>query len=204
MSIIPIRKFAIILMAALATKVGGPLAADRAASRQDADQMRRKILLIGQNGLSSRPAARRTPVSEGEVNAFLAFDAKEQLPQGVVDPYVGILGDGRLSGRATVDLDAVRRDRSSGSYFDPLSYLTGRLPVSAIGVLHSKNGVGQFDLESAEISGITVPKPVLQQLLTYYSRTKENPDGISLDEPFELPAKIRHIEVGKGQAIVVQ
>jgi hypothetical protein len=45
---------------------------------------------------------------------------------------------------------------------------------------------------------------VLQELVSYYSRTAEDPRGIDLDEPFELPAGIRQIEVGQGQAVVVQ
>ena len=35
---------------------------------------------------------------------------------------------------------------------------------------------------------MTIPKTVLQELLSYYSRTTENPDGINMDDPFELPA----------------
>ena len=45
---------------------------------------------------------------------------------------------------------------------------------------------------------MTVPKTVLQELVSYYSRTPENPDGINMDDPFELPARIREIRVGTG------
>ena len=44
----------------------------------------------------------------------------------------------------------------------------------------------------------------LQQLLSHYSRTDKNPDGVSLDEAFPLPARIRQIEVGQGQAVIIQ
>jgi hypothetical protein len=59
-------------------------------------------------------------------------------------------------------------------------------------------------LESAEISGIPVPKTVLQQVVSYYSRSAQNPSGVNLDDAFELPARIREIRVQPGQAIVVQ
>ena len=49
-----------------------------------------------------------------------------------------------------------------------------------------------------------VPKAVLQELLGYYSRTPEDPDGINMDDPFELPSRIREIRVGTGTATVVQ
>ena len=59
-------------------------------------------------------------------------------------------------------------------------------------------------LESATISGVPVPKTVLQQVVSYYSRTPEDPDGIGLDDAFELPAQIQEIRVQPGQAVVVQ
>jgi hypothetical protein len=82
--------------------------------------------------------------------------------------------------------------------------MTGKLPLTAAGLLITQNGVGRFQLESVEISGISVPKSLLQELLSYYSKTPENPSGISIDDPFELPAKIKEIKVGRGEALVVQ
>jgi hypothetical protein len=51
---------------------------------------------------------------------------------------------------------------------------------------------------------VTVPKAVLQELLTFYSKSPENPAGISMEAPFELPARIREIRVGAGTSTVVQ
>jgi hypothetical protein len=45
---------------------------------------------------------------------------------------------------------------------------------------------------------------VLQELLSLYSRSPERPRGVSLDDPFPLPANIRQIDVGRGEAVVVQ
>ena len=108
-----------------------------------------------------------------------------------------------MSGRAIVDLDRVRTSRQRG-WLDPASYLMGKLPVTATGILHTQNGLGRFELETATVGGIAVPKVVLQELLSYYSRTPEDPDGLNLDDTFELPAKIREIQVGKAVAYVVQ
>jgi hypothetical protein len=85
-----------------------------------------------------------------------------------------------------------------------MNYLTGRLPVTATGVLKTSNGVGRFELESAHVSSIPIPKMLLQEIVSYYSRTPDNPSGISLDDPFALPARIREIQVERGQAIIVQ
>jgi len=171
--------------------------------RRDADRLQQKIDLIAERGLIPRQAPLRTIVTETEINSYLAVYGRTQLPAGVVDPHVGILGPDRISGRAMIDLDAVRR-ASSGSWFDPASYLTGRLPVTAQGVLRTGNGVARFQLESAQLAGITIPKTILQQIITHYSQSPDYPRGINLDDPFPLPAGIRQIDMRRGSAVVVQ
>jgi len=85
-----------------------------------------------------------------------------------------------------------------------LSYASGRLPVTAAGVLTTSNGVGRFAFESATLASVPVPKALLQEIVSYYSRSRETPAGISLDDPFPLPARIREIQVESGRAIVIQ
>lgn len=175
-------------------------------TRQAADQFAAKLLRIAVQGQSRAPAGgagRMTQVSDDELNAYLRHHAQDQLPAGVVEPTITALGDGRVGGRVLVDLDAVRAQRPRG-WLDPLGYLTGRLPLTATGTLATKEGVGRFTLESAELAGVSVPRTLIQELLTFYSKTPENPAGIDMDEPFELPANIREIRVGKAQATIVQ
>ncbi|MGE5245460.1 MAG: hypothetical protein ACM3SQ_14645 [Betaproteobacteria bacterium] len=186
---------------ALATAI---VDADVRGSKQDAEQLRQKLATITQYlpGRAARP--HRTTISEQELNAYLAYDARPELPAGVIDPAITILGTGRVAARAVVDLDAVRRQKNPTSAFDPASYLTGRLPVTVAGVLRTNNGIGQFTLESATIGGVPVPKPLLQEIVSYYSRSPDMPNGVSLDNPFALPAHIREIQVERGQAVIVQ
>ena len=56
----------------------------------------------------------------------------------------------------------------------------------------------------AGVAGVPIPKVVLQEIVSHYSRSPEKPQGIGLDDPFLLPANIREIQVGLGQAIIVQ
>jgi hypothetical protein len=143
-------------------------------------------------------------VTEDELNSWFMYRSRPLLPQGVADPRITIVGNGKLMGTVTVDLEAIGKKKSTGGTFDPWSLLGGRVPVNVTGVLTAKDGRGQFNLQQADISGIPVPMSVLQELVSYYSRTAENPDGVRLDDQFELPAKIRQIEVGQAQAVVVQ
>ena len=173
-------------------------------SKHDADVLRQKVATINSHAESGATTAKRTTITENEVNAYLTYESKEQLPAGVVEPSVAIIGSGRVSGRAVVDLDAVRKSKASTSILDPVNYLTGRLPVTATGTLTTQNGIGRFQLESAAVGSVPIPKILLQEIVSYYSKSGDKPAGIGLDDPFALPARIREIQVERGQAIIVQ
>ena len=172
-------------------------------SRADADAFHTKLVQIATNGLAEKPTARRITVLEREVNAYLGVHAKPTLPAGVVDPVIRILPDGRLTGTATVDLDAVRSQKER-SVLSPWTLLRGTVPVEAVGTLRTSNGVGAFTLESATLGGVPVPKAILQELVSYYSRSESQPDGVDFEAPFRLPSRIREITTRQGQALVVQ
>ena len=177
-------------------------------TRADSTSMRQKVerIVETERTVAQRkaPAGLTTPLTQREVNSYLRYDLAPQVPVGITEPVITILGEGRLLGEAVVDLDAVSRANPPKGFFDPMRLLTGRLPVRVQGVLVTSRGTGQFTLESATISGVPVPKTVLQTLVSHYSRSPENPDGIGLDDPFALPAAIREIRVEPGRALVVQ
>jgi hypothetical protein len=177
-------------------------------SRQSAEDFSEKVALIQRQGeatTSQSVGARRTRLTEDELNSWFMYRAQPVLPDGVSQPQVTIVGEGRLAGQATIDLDAVSKRRSSGGgAFDPLSLIGGKVPISVSGILHTRDGQARFEVQRAEMSGIPVPVTVLQEVLTYYSRSDERPQGVRLDDVFSLPANIRQIEVGQGQAVIVQ
>lgn len=175
----------------------------RAGGPADARRFHEKIDRILRQADEPAPAPRRTVITEPEVNAYLAGDARTHLPPSVTRPLVMLLGEGRLSASAVVDLDVVRL-RSSGGWLDPAAWLSGRLPVSAVGVVTSAQGSVRLRVERVEIGGMPVPPALLQELVSVYTRSAEAPRGVRLDEPFALPAAIERIEVERGHAVVVQ
>ena len=193
-----------VLFAALIT--AGVVASVAAAnvSREQAAAFQKKLDQILLNAEKQTDASRETVVTEDEVNSYLRFSAGDQIPTGVTDPSITARGQGRLHGRAIVDLDVVRRKNSGGGWFDPRSYLTGRLPVTATGTLETDRGRGKFTLENATISGLPIPKAFLQELLSYYSRSDDYPNGVNMDDPFDLPAAIQRIDVHVGRATIIQ
>jgi hypothetical protein len=198
----PATSTVVVCALGLASIVG--LRADVRASKRDAALLKQKVATITDRAAKPSKIARRITITESEVNSYLVYEARDQIPVGVVDPSIIVLGPGRLSARAVVDLDAVRKQKAPTSLLDPMNYLMGRLAVTAVGTLRTANGVGRIELESSSVGSIPIPKMLLQEIVSYYSRSAEKPAGISLDDPFPLPSRIREIQVERGQAIIVQ
>jgi hypothetical protein len=176
-----------------------------AVSKQQADLFSQKLAqIVVQGDAAQKAGTRRTPVSESELNSWFTYSAKPLLPAGVSDPRITMIGNGKVTGQAIVDLDAIAKKKASGGTFDIWNLVGGKVPVNVAGTLRTKDGIGSFDLESADVSGLPLPKSFLQEVVSYYSRTADHPQGVKIDDPFALPASIRQIDVGAGQAVIVQ
>ena len=187
----------------VALTIAGSTAAD-VLTPQLADAFEKKIVLVQKIADQDSGKPRTTAFSQAETNSYLKYKAGDLLPTGLMQPELTIIGAGRVSGKAVVDLDVVRQKQSSGGWFDPTSYLTGKLPVTAIGKIVTWDGKGKFELERAEISGLTIPKSFLGQMVNFFTRTADNPKGSSIDDVFELPADIQRIDVDASRWTVHQ
>jgi hypothetical protein len=189
------------LLAALA--IAGSTAPD-VLTPQLADAFEKKIVLVQKIADQDSGKPRATAFSQAETNSYLKYKAGDLLPTGLMQPELTIIGEGRVSGKAVVDLDVVRQKQSSGGWFDPTTYLTGKLPVTASGKIVTWDGKGRFELERAEVSGLPIPKSFLGQMVNFFTRTADNPKGSSIDDVFELPAEIRRIDVDANRWTVHQ
>ena len=145
----------------------------------------------------------RTTFTDAELNAWLAGSGKATLPAGLVGPRVTFTGPGKLTVRGVVDLDAVRKSHERG-WLDPFAYLNGFMEIEMVGSLTGQAGEGVFDVESASLNNVPVPKVLLQELITFYSKSPEFPNGVTLAKPFPLPAGVRDLTIQRGSATVVQ
>jgi hypothetical protein len=168
-------------------------------SRPQADSFAKKLAIIKQHAEDAPKSPRRTTVTEGELNSWFVYRAPTLLPAGVKDPRVTVVGNGKLVGVVTVDLDDVGKSKS-GAW----NVLGGRVPISLSGILRTKDGRGQFELQSADVSGVPVPRFLVQEILSHYTKDDDRPNGVRLDDPFTLPASIKQIDVGPGQAVILQ
>ena len=191
------------LLATLAI-AGSLVTAADVLTPQLADAFEKKIVLVQKQAEQESAKPRSTAFTQAETNSYLKYKSGDLLPTGLTQPELTMIGGGRVSGRAVVDLDVVRQKQSSGGWFDPTSYLTGKLPVTAVGKIVTWDGNAKFELERAEVSGVSIPKSFLAQLVNYFTRTADNPKGSSIDDTFELPAEIRRIDVEASRWTVHQ
>ena len=174
-------------------------------NKRDADNFDRKLTAVLDYGARTPPPSRplRTSITEAEINAYLKYQGAAQLPVGVVNPNISIHDATRVSGFATVDLDAVRRSKER-AWSDPLGWVSGSLEVRVAGKLRASNGSGTFELESATLGGVPIPKAFLQEVVYHYTRTPESPAGFNLDQQFTFPQRIRQVDLQRGSAVIVQ
>jgi len=196
-----------IVLSLCAILSGTPAAADQELTQREADIMAGKVSAIlerGEIASTKNAAPLRTVFIEREVNAFFKFYGPSFMPTGVKNTLLAIEEGGRVRARAIADLDAVRLSQPRG-WFDPAAYLLrGQLEVTAVGVLTTANGKGTFLIENTTLGGVSIPKSLLQTLVSHYTKTPEQPEGFNLDKPFDLPSKIRAVETKRGSATIVQ
>ena len=184
--------------------VTGSVVTAAALTKPLSDAFAKRIILVQKMAGEKSPKDRATAFTQDETNSYLKFGAGDLLPVGLTQPEIIMMAQGKVTGNAIVDLDVVRQKSGSGSWFDPTSYLTGKLPVTASGRIVTGDGKGKFELDSAEISGVPIPKSFLAQMVNFFTRTADNPRGSSIDDTFVLPAEIKRIDVEPGRFVLHQ
>lgn len=174
-----------------------------ALTPKDGARLEQKLSTILGHADTESPEATSTLLLEPEINAFLRFQGASQLPTGITTPTLRIRDAELISAEAVIDLDLIRQQRTRG-WLDPLQYLAGRLRVTASGTVRSGGGVAQVDIQSVTVADIPVPVQVLYELVRYFTRTPDHPDGTRLDAPIPLPYRISELQLSPGQAIIVQ
>ena len=150
-----------------------------------------------------RGGERLVIITERAANGFLRFQGADRLPPGLTAPELRMAAGGRLTVTATVDLDAVREQQSPGR-FNPLRYLSGSLPVTAVGSVRSARRTITIDIESAQVGSLSVPATLVAELVRIYTRSDQYPDGIDVSEPIPLPNGIDAVRVEPRRTVIVQ
>ena len=181
-----------------------PAQADGPLTAADGRQLEAALARILLNAAIPRGGReRRVVITERAVNGFLRFQGADDLPPGLTGPELRMQAGGRLRVTAVVDLDAVREQQSPGR-FNPLRFLGGRLPVTAVGIVRSAGRTLTLDIESAQVGSLPVPATLVAELVRIYTRSDRYPDGIDVSEPIPLPSGIDAVHVERQRMVVVQ
>jgi hypothetical protein len=192
--------------------VGGTLAVNAGCSSVDSkpstvdqrEQLKEKVDQVVANGKLDPVPAKTTRFTEAELNSILHSQIVDWIPNGLSEPQVRLLGNDRFSLRVLVDIDEFKRRRKRAQSAGPLNFLSGKMPALVRGDLITGDGKGQFKLQSTEVNGIPLPRDLALELLSTRTKTRRNPDGFDIQKPFDLPAKIRQLQINPGEMVVIQ
>jgi hypothetical protein len=174
--------------------------------RAEADAAMKKFERIAAAAETPRPADApplETTLTEREINSYLELEGPSFLPEGIASPRFTLGDGGRVRARAIIDLDVWGSGRER-SLFDPLSFLTGDVEVIATGRIETRDGNGVVRYDSVTVGGISVPKVLAQELVRFYTRSPDFPDGITFDQPYPLPEGVRAVSVVSSEATLTQ
>ena len=174
------------------------------ATIDERGKLKEKIDQVIANGALDPVPAKSTGFTEAEINTILNSFAGEWIPNGISEPQLRLLGNGRISLRVIVDIDEFKRRRRRPGGAGPLNFFSGKMPALVRGDLLTGDGKGQFRLQSTEVNKIPLPRDLALELLSTHSKTRRNPDGFDLEKPFDLPANIRQLHIVPAAIVVIQ
>lgn len=148
------------------------------------------------------PADPNVVVRERELNSYLNLTLASQLPPGVTELMVRIERD-RVSAKGMVDLDRLPvKQAAGGSPFNPISFLSGRVPVELRGRLTTEDGFGTFQPEDIRLATIPIPASVVAQAVAQSTRSSENPQGFDILSPFRLPYGAKSVKLRPAKILL--
>jgi len=194
----------LLLGGVLSTNLGCSSIETKPARVDQQEQLKEKVDQVIANGELDPVPAKTTRFTEAELNSILNSPVASWIPNGIGERQVRLLGKDRFSLRVIVDIDEFKRRRNSQRSAGPLNFLSGKVPAVVRGDLISGDGKGQFKLQSTEVNGLPLPKALALDLLSTHTKSRRNPDGFDIEKPFDLPAKIRQLQINLAELVVIQ
>ena len=195
---------AVLVSGALVINLGCSALETRPSAIDQRDQLKERVDRVIANGELDPVPATTTRFSESELNSILNGQIADWIPNGLSEPQVRLLGNDRFSLRVIVDIDEFKRRRKRPQSAGPLNFFSGKLPALVRGELISSDGKGQFKLQSTEVNGIPLPPALALELLSTHTKTRRRPEGFDIQKPFDLPAKIRQLQITPNELVVIQ
>jgi hypothetical protein len=164
-----------------------------AVAADDYGSAKQKLAQIEGGKLKSGARVTFTP---GEIGAYAAKEA----PNGVRNPRLE-LQPGIAKGNALIDFGKVRRAQGYQPNWLMAKLLDGERPISVTARIHSGGGKATVDVQSVEISGMTIDGKMLDFLIQNFLLAMY-PDAV-VGKPFELGHRIDRLDIQRGSVGVV-
>jgi hypothetical protein len=148
-----------------------------------------KFSLIEQDSL--KPGSRVT-LTPRELNAYAQQEIAEAAPGAVRNPQLE-LGSGTATASALIDFGKLRRSEGKSPGWIMSALLDGERPVTITARIRSADGTATVDVESVEISGVTIEGPMLDFLIRNYLMTAY--PAAKVGQPFDLGHRIERLDV---------
>jgi len=166
-------------------------------SEKAAKSLQQKIDAIqnAENDPKHKPGSTRVEVSDVELESYLLYSLKEDIPAQIDSADVQLAQD-------TVALDT-QITFSSNATGNPVvdALVGGTHNLFVKGKLVAREHRGKFDLLEVRVDGIPVPNLLIQSLMKRYVQPKY-PD-VDLNEPFDMPWGIQELKLEQDKAIAI-
>jgi hypothetical protein len=149
----------------------------------------RKFSLIEQDRL--KPGSRVT-LTPQELNAYAQEEIAEAAPGAVRNTRL-TLGSGTATASALIDFGKLRRAEGKSPGWIMSHLLDGERPVTIIARIRSADRTATVDVQSVEISGVTIEGPMLDFLIRNYLMAAY-PEA-KVGQPFDLGHRIERLDV---------
>jgi hypothetical protein len=162
------------------------LAGALGAAYSDYDSAKQKLDRIESDRLRS---GTRVELSAREMTAWVEHEA----PQGVRSPVIQLVAPEVASGSALIDFNKLQKAQGYEPGWLMSKLLSGEHPVSVTARIRSGNGHATVDVQSVEISGVTIDGKSLDFLIKSFLLPLY-PDA-AVGRPFELGHRIEKLDV---------
>ena len=137
----------------------------------------------------------RMEVTESELESYLLYSLKEEIP-AKVDTAKVLLTEDTVSLETQITFSS---GATGNSIVDAL--VGGTHDLFLKGKLVGSRGIGKFDLLDVRVDSIPVPNVLIQTLIKKYVNPKY--PQVDLNEPFEMPWGIQSVKLERGKAVIV-
>jgi hypothetical protein len=193
---------AILFVAQASASDTAPRAAVSAALADSCARKLDTLVDMKTRGDKGDKSAKSVVLTQDELNSYVNLTLGPHLPAGLTDVDVQLNRD-RVQATAEVDIELVRKHVKDLSRWNPLSLMSGSVPVALSGrYVTAEDGFGRIEIEEVSAAGVPIPITLLEQMVLGATRNSRNPDGFDIHAPFRLPHPVRRIRLMPGRALL--